>query len=505
MRELFQKFASALLRPYTSDIVYTIVLWGMTSVFLSANQFKLGNYSYCVYLLLLSYIAATSLSLIVNINKFLGLFLRPLILLILLFLAIFNFFCLQKFSTTLSIDILTIVGNTNMQETKEFSSQFISWYDILITVAVFIISFAAVSKIKVTLHSKIVVILLLILGISSLAIWHNPGIIMQEFSGEGKWDFKFDEIVDLRQHLTHPIVTETDSIHPTYIVILLGESFAKGHSSLYGYDKNTNPLLSQLMKNRDLQVFTSVVSPSTHTTSCFKYILNTHKLSDKAKKPWYQYTTAIEVFKKAGYKTYWISNQEEKGMFDNLPSGHSKICDVKLFNDSGAPKLDEFLINGLNVSKMTKRSCVFYHFMGQHGEFKERYPMSFEKFKSKDYPDRPKHQRQTIAEYDNSTLYNDFVVSSIIKKYQNKDAIVFYFPDHGVDIYVSDSNHASHAKGTAKSQKVSKQIPFMVYLSMALQKRDPLLKDEVDSLAKIPFCTDSFLELALQLTNYRIQ
>ena len=101
--------------------------------------------------------------------------------------------------------------------------------------------------------------------------------------------------------------------------------------------------------------------------------------------------------------------------------------------------------------------------MGQHGAFAERYPIAYNKFKSTDYNRKiGKEQKTMIAEYDNATLYNDFVVNSIIDKYKNNDAIIFYLSDHGLDIFDTDLNYCGHAKHTPKSEQIGKSIPFVV-------------------------------------------
>ncbi len=92
--------------------------------------------------------------------------------------------------------------------------------------------------------------------------------------------------------------------------------------------------------------------------------------------------------------------------------------------------------------------CVFYHLMGQHEAFQSRYPKAFERFKAKDYLTFPEHQREVLAAYDNATLYNDYVVSSIIDLYKDKDAVVFYFSDHALDVFDTDPDFFGHAKMT---------------------------------------------------------
>lgn len=48
---------------------------------------------------------------------------------------------------------------------------------------------------------------------------------------------------------------------------------------------------------------------------------------------------------------------------------------------------------------------------------------------------------------------------------KDKNVIVFYFPDHALDLYESDEMHVGHAKETPISTKYGSAIPMMVYAS----------------------------------------
>lgn len=60
---------------------------------------------------------------------------------------------------------------------------------------------------------------------------------------------------------------ESCSFRSPCIVIIIGESFSKHHSSLYGYPLPTNPRLEERLRRGELFVFRDVVSPANLTTS----------------------------------------------------------------------------------------------------------------------------------------------------------------------------------------------------------------------------------------------
>ena len=67
------------------------------------------------------------------------------------------------------------------------------------------------------------------------------------FYDEKRYDIEeIEKIIDLIK------VEKTDQKAPL-IVLVIGESFNKYHSSLYGYDLKTNPLLEKRKENKELE------------------------------------------------------------------------------------------------------------------------------------------------------------------------------------------------------------------------------------------------------------
>ena len=64
------------------------------------------------------------------------------------------------------------------------------------------------------------------------------------------------------------------------------------------------------------------------------------------------------------------------------------------------------LVDKLDHIKYTDKMLLVIHLMGNHGSYAQRYPKNFSKFGNK----------KTIDHYDNSMLYNDYVVSRIYEK-----------------------------------------------------------------------------------------
>lgn len=494
-----------LLFPFKQDWFYFLLLWVLIALPNCYSQ--LGHPTYAVYLAMMYYIITYIIVVVLNLFQKIARVLKPIVFTLTTLLSILNLYCYHVYGCLLSNDFIQIVAATNPDEAKEYFDTFISWEQVALFFSIIVLSIVIailLPKIQKVSLGKIWIVAGGMLLISICAIWRNSGIIQEEFVDKERWTFNFEEVVDLKNHPTHPQIEECDSIHPSRIIIILGESFSPNHSSLYGYKRNTNPLLKKQVEDGNLFVYKQVTSPCSHTTAAFKYLLNTYQIGHEDGFPWYEHTNIIEVMKIAGYYTAWISNQSEKGMFDNLPSGHAQLCDEKFFleNEKKSDGCDGGLI-GKESAKTRGKNVVFYHFMGQHEKFEERYPHDYEQFNGKDYEEYPEHQRKILAAYDNATLYNDFVVNSIMDRYKEQDAVVFYFADHGLDLFDTDPNYFGHAKATEESQAQGKKIPFMIYVSPVFQELHPDKIEKMKSATNKAFCTDTFIYAVMDVAGYR--
>lgn len=494
-----------LLYPFKHDLLYFMLLWVIISL---PNCYSQRNHIvYVLYLAMMYYLITYVIVLALNVYTKVAKVLKPAMLLLAALVALLNIYCYNFYGCLLSNDFVQIIAGTNMDEAKEYFETFVSWeWGVLFTMGIAIsVSVAMMlSRLQKVHLGKLWVGAIVMLLLSIVAIGYNSGILQEEFVNKHRWTFNFEEVVDLRNHSVNPQIERTAAGQIEQIVIILGESFSPGHSSLYGYEKETNPLLSKEAEKGNLLVFHEVKSPCTSTTAAFKYLLNTFQVGKEDGEPWYKHANIIEVMKKAGYYVEWISNQSEIGMFDNLPSGHARICDDKFFlgNEEGADRYDGGLIGRSNAAE-ERKNLVIYHLMGQHVTFQERYPKEYEHFKKDDYKANPEHQREILAAYDNATLYNDFVVSSLIDLYKEKDAIVFYFSDHGLDVFDTDPHYFGHAKATEASQKQGKKIPFMIYVSPLFKELHAEIVDRMRIASDKPFCTDKFIYAVMDVAGYR--
>lgn len=265
-----------------------------------------------------------------------------------------------------------------------------------------------------------------------------------------------------------PAITNS-SDKPSNVVLVIGESHSSLHSSLNGYNKPTQPKLTQLQSDSSLFVFNRSVSPAITTVESFKRFFTTW--NDEPEVNWYEEFNIIEAAKLAGYKTIWISNQAPKGFSDNTIFKIAKTCDYFKFTNDGnlgaeSVGYDEDIFPILNNFNTDSCNNFFIiHLMGSHFTYNKRYPTNFNIFTAEDFTELPVNQRTTISEYDNSILYNDYIVNEIIQRFASEDALVLYLSDHGEDLYISDPEYCAHGKpGNKISAEAAAQIPIYIYI-----------------------------------------
>lgn len=306
---------------------------------------------------------------------------------------------------------------------------------------------------------------------------------------------------------TNPSISVRKEGQPPLIILIFGESTARYHSSLYGYDKPTNPLLQKKFEEGNIFRYENITSAWTHTLESFKLMMSTYSKSSPESVKWNECDNIIDISHKAGYYTTWLSNQSKKGLFDNLIGQYSDLCDTSIFLGNKYAGSQRYTLDGdliplvkEAIEKPAKKKLCIVHLMGCHVEFQRRYPERFGRFKPSDYTTLPAAHRMNIATYDNAMLYNDYVVSSIIDLTSRKDAVVIYSPDHGLDLYKSRPDYCDHALDSdTLSVRKSREIPFVIYPSPLYRQLRPEMTKRMAESVKNSFDTENLIYLVMDL------
>lgn len=299
------------------------------------------------------------------------------------------------------------------------------------------------------------------------------------------------------------------------VVFILGESFNKYHSSLYGYSLPTNQFLEKEKNN--LFVMSDVVSPHNTTSKCLRKLFSFSNQDNNL----YWATTPLfpALYKYVGYNVSYLSNQESlqssENIFDVMNNSFVNELTIPYLYDYVNSNVYDFDMDLVKEYERIKQDTdtnspklVVFHLIGQHMGYNNRYPESDVIFTKQDYQHRTDlndAQKEMVAHYDNATSYNDKVVSSIIDLFRNEDAVVVYLSDHSDEVYdyrdyIGRSYEAIITKGRAMYQY---EVPFMIWVSDKYKERHPCMIDKLSKSINRPFMTDDLPHLMLELAGIK--
>ncbi len=169
-----------------------------------------------------------------------------------------------------------------------------------------------------------------------------------------------------------PDTWEVLSVNPKYKnhVIIIGESATRGYHSLYGYPVKSTPFLDEV----NGIFFNNYISPAGNTIQALKRMLVKQKDND------FQYgNTAITLANKAGFDTYWLSNQGHIGKYETttsiLSAKAGSIYFTSEYDYHSSRETDLALLSKLDkiIGKPTdKPRVIFMHILGSHRQFCHR-------------------------------------------------------------------------------------------------------------------------------------
>ncbi len=319
-------------------------------------------------------------------------------------------------------------------------------------------------KLGIYCGSSLVIVLLVALGNISQTLWisqHDTelGGLLQPWSylvNTGRViSFNQDEQAEEIKLPDGKITNNEKAV----VVLVIGESARKANFQLYGYKRDTNPLLS---KQDQLKVY-QATSCATYTTAGTKAILEPKNSDDLYELlPNYAFRTGVDV-------SWRTSNWGE-------PPIH---IDEYLTNDAlGVQYPDEkieydgILIKGLRErieASQKNKVLIVLHTSTSHGpKYADKYPKEFEEYKpvAKNVEEGEKNIGMLVNAYDNTIRYTDFILDSLINTLRAmedwKSAMIF-ISDHGESL--GENKMFMHGLPMRLAPKEQYEIPFLVWTS----------------------------------------
>ena len=488
------------------------------------------------------------------------LWVKALLYLFLYGVAIVDVFCYVRFESTLTPTMLMLVAETSSQEAREFLSGYLSWA-ILTTSVGWILLLMLIhilwtfvrrwlnnvrqQMILPKVNEGLTIGLQAVLGslvawclYSSISqTWDNKEAMRRLFSCNTLGDVEREQNRKDHAKLYLPVYrlafgiyantladqqleqleiaggdkiqVDSCSFRVPDIVLVIGESYNKHHSQLYGYDKPTTPRQLAMAEEGSLVPFSDVVSSWNLTSFVFKHMLSLWAVGDSG--AWCDKPLFPEVFRRAGYHVTFLTNQflphAKEAVYDF--SGGFFLADSALsrrfFDERNTTlyRYDDGLLKELQ-QRDGKGRLTILHLMGSHVDYSARYPKAFRQFTPQQY-DRPEltpKQLQTLAHYDNSLLYNDSILKAVTSHFADRDAVVIYVPDHGEEVFDSEpytSGRLHNADIDYRLARNEMEIPFWIWGSPLYRENHPYGWLAIQAAKDRPLMIDALPHLLLYL------
>ena len=245
----------------------------------------------------------------------------------------------------------------------------------------------------------------------------------------------------------------------TAVVLVIGESARKANFQLYGYERETNPLLS---KQEGLRVY-QATSCATYTTAGTKAILepiNSNDLHELL--PNYAFRTGVDV-------SWRTSNWGEPPIHVDEYITDDALAANATDKNKG---YDEILLKGLRerITSSTKdKVLIVLHTSTSHGpNYVNKYPKEFEEYKpvAKNVEEGEKNLDMLVNAYDNTIRYTDFLLDSLINTLRSLEgwhSAMIFISDHGESL--GENKIFMHGLPMKLAPKVQYEIPFLVWTS----------------------------------------
>lgn len=396
----------------------------------------------------------------------------------------------QEFSQS----VLFIIFESNVTESSEFLQTYFTWWIIPIVIVYTLVPYflwKTLKPIEIKIPSKLLLILFSFYisthTFTKIYFFESHNLEkaidkqlgnMQSASpwnliaGYAKYKQDLSQMEDLLtqnsmipplEHMKVDIRNESNTL-----VLVIGESTNRNRMSLYGYTRPTTPLLEA--KKDDLLVFNNVFSPRPYTIEVLQQALT---FADEENPNLYlSKPNLLNIMKQAGYKTYWITNQQTQTKRNTMLTTFSQIADEQIYLNNNrrqnSSSYDEVVLEPFKqimAQDSIEKKFIVVHLLGTHSRYDYRYPETFAHFNnyktSRNLNDKEKNSYNF---YDNAIYYNDFVISSIIDiihQHKNPSAML-YLSDHGEEVF-DDISQNKMGRNEADPTLAMYSIPFIIY------------------------------------------
>lgn len=393
------------------------------------------------------------------------------ILLVLFFIinAVAVYF-INTYSVIIDESMIGNVLNTNYSESSSFFSIKLVLYVVFLGIlpSIFIIKAkiitVTVKKFLVSISLTLLFLLTLAFANASNWLWIDKnsktlgGLAMPWSYAVNIPLFYIHQFKKNEKEILLPDATIKDN-QKSVVILVIGESARSENFSLYGYPKNTNPLLSKIPNVSHF----NATSDATYTTAGIKSIVE-HENTDELYEilPNYLYRNNVDVTWRTtnwGEPPVHIKNYQNREAL--MPNCKGDGCDY-----------DGILLSGLKeqiLASKKNKILIVLHTSTSHGPtYSKKYPAQFEIFKPVCNSVELGNCSHTelVNAYDNTIVYTDYLLANVIedlKQLQEYKSAMIFVSDHGESL--GENNLYMHGLPRSIAPKQQYEIPFIVWTS----------------------------------------
>lgn len=308
------------------------------------------------------------------------------------------------------------------------------------------------------------------------------------------------------------IQKKSNSKKPILFVVVMGETARSDNFSLYGYDKQTNPLLEQ---QNNLFVFKNTTSCGTFTAYSVPCIFSQYTRTDYSAKVALRQDNVLDLLNRADTNIEWLENDGgckgvcdrilNREIIDEYKAKESPLCNSGVCYDEVLLNELQNSLTAIETTKTKNDQLIVLHTIGSHGPtYYKRYPKSFKKFTPTcDTNEIDRCSKESLINtYDNTIVYTDYIINDVIeqlKPLQEKFNVgMIYLSDHGESL--GENGIYLHGLPYNIAPKEQKSVPFMLWLSPSYQNELNLNKPcLIEQSEKTIHSQDQFFHTLLDL------
>lgn len=265
---------------------------------------------------------------------------------------------------------------------------------------------------------------------------------MSFFSSYADYLKKRRAVVELRT--TFDTIPVSPPIVGPDVIFVIGESLRPDHLQINGYHRATTP---NLMADTAVVSFPNMHSLPFFTHSSVPFIVS--RADTLHPDLGYCEQSFITLFKRAGYRTSWISNQDAVDSYAYFMNEADTLiqCNSTRSLYDYQKWLDSDLLEHVDdvLEEPTSEKLIVLHTIGSHWWYPSHYPDSLAVFKPEVNSRIVSEltREQMVNSYDNTIVATDRLLADLIARLRDRTAIMIFVSDHGEAL--GEDGHFLHA------------------------------------------------------------